>query len=272
MSVPKHKLPQPLYRIEKKIRNHGLTPAQVDWMEYLIPGSNGTMRNLLGGKREPYGIADSNRLGRLEERFAAIAMIELQQQPVHGSFDFEHMSAIHQHLFHNVYAWAGQRRTVNMFKNNHGYAPVASIAELWDRQRASLVQENFLRNVTDQHQFSERLAEHWGMINYAHAFREGNTRSQVMFFEQLAHEAGWELDVTRFSDKHPRSIKAEFVDARFHHQSRGFDHRPLARVLHQLITPAPQPVLVPTTNKVIAQLSPDYGSGPNTGHGTNFDY
>ncbi|WP_417219614.1 hypothetical protein [Arthrobacter sp.] len=53
---------------------------------------------------------------------------------------------------------------------------------------------------------------------HAHAFREGNTRSQTVFFEQLARDAGWSLDVARLSPHHPQSVYDAFVAARFEHQ------------------------------------------------------
>lgn len=39
-----------------------------------------------------------------------------------------------------------------------------------------------------------------------------------MLFAQLAHQAGWDLDVTRLSPHHERSVYDQFVDARFAHQ------------------------------------------------------
>lgn len=66
--------------------------------------------------------------------------------------------------------------------------------------------------------FVHRLAEHWGEINHRHAFREGNTRTQPAAFAQLAHQAGWELDVARLSPRHEHSMYTQFVDARFEHQ------------------------------------------------------
>jgi len=40
----------------------------------------------------------------------------------------------------------------------------------------------------------ERLAFHYEKINYVHPFREGNGRTQRVFWNRVALEAGWELD------------------------------------------------------------------------------
>ncbi|MET0887127.1 MAG: hypothetical protein ABWX92_11820, partial [Mycetocola sp.] len=48
--------------------------------------------------------------------------------------------------------------------------------------------------------------------------------------------AGWDLDIAKLSPDHPESIRDEFIEARFHHQSSGFDHKPLAQVLAKAVT------------------------------------
>ena len=41
----------------------------------------------------------------------------LQQNPIEGNFDFEHLKAIHYFIFKNVYEWAGEKRTINIYKH-----------------------------------------------------------------------------------------------------------------------------------------------------------
>ena len=79
---------------------------------------------------------------------------------------------------------------------------------------------------------------------HAHAFREGNTRSQMLFFQQVAEQAGWSLDVERFSPKHPTSLREEFIAARFYFQegarTTGHGDSSLLRiVLAKAIAPLP---------------------------------
>ena len=57
-------------------------------------------------------------------------------------------------------------------------------------------------------EFAGAVAEPWGEINSAHTFREGNTRSQVIFFTQFAAAHGHLLDFERFA-------KAEWFRAKF---------------------------------------------------------
>lgn len=43
-------------------------------------------------------------------------------------------------------------------------------------------------------QFIERLAHHYDELNYLHPFREGNGRTQRVFWSRIARDAGWQLD------------------------------------------------------------------------------
>ena len=71
-----------------------------------------------------------------------------------------------------------------------------------------------------------------------HSFREGNTRSQCVFFSQLCQQAGYHLDVAAFAIGNP--LRQDFVQARFHCQDTGRSDR-LAAVLDKAVTTAPPP-------------------------------
>lgn len=67
-----------------------------------------------------------------------------------------------------------------------------------------------------------------------HSFREGNTRTQFVFFSQLAEQAGYRIDAAQFAPGSP--LRDEFVQARFHSQDTGRNDQ-LAAVLGKAITP-----------------------------------
>jgi cell filamentation protein len=241
VTVDQRRLSAPVYGIEKAHRQRGMSPEQIAWEDYFIPGT-ATMRNKFGASPDSYGVTDPNLLRTLEEQFSMSHMLELQKQPIEGRFDLDHMKKIHAHLFGSVYEWAGQERTVNLVKAGHVYAPLDKIEPMWAQQHRDLTADGMLRGISDPGEFSDKLAKHWGWTNVAHAFREGNTRSQTVFYRQLADEAGWDLDTTRLDPKHPESIRDEFIAARFHHQDNNFDHGPLAETLRQALTlREPQP-------------------------------
>jgi cell filamentation protein len=59
--------------------------------------------------------------------------------------------------------------------------------------------------------FVPRLVTYWGAIDSIHPFREGNTRTETVFFHSLCRNAGYDLGAERLYDR-----RAEFIAARFH--------------------------------------------------------
>jgi cell filamentation protein len=169
-------------------------------------------------------------------------MLELQTSPVPGTFNLTHMCAIHRHLFQDVYEWAGDVRTAPsadqspMNKAGVAYASVDRIAKIWSTEYSRVSKQGLRRGLGSPSNFSAGLARFWGEVNHAHAFREGNTRTQAVFFEQFCEHAGYSLDVVRFAPQHPESLHDAFVDARYYFQLRG-DATPLAETLAKVISP-----------------------------------
>lgn len=203
------------------------------WDDYFIPGTE-TLRNKLGDDVHPHGEPDPDRLKRAEEALTANRIQELVAHPVEGAFDYEHMKAIHRHIFQDVYDWAGEERVGGaMFKDGHMYYPAASIAADAKKQYDALAREDHLRGLPLD-AFLDRFAEYWGELNVIHSFREGNTRTQFVFFTELARHAGYDLDPEPFRPGQP--LRDEFVKARYHSQQTGSNER-LRAVLAKAVKP-----------------------------------
>lgn len=215
-----------------------------------IPGTN-VIKNLIGrDEQHPFGTENAARLQMEEEQATAMRMLELRRAPQESpqrAFTFGYMRQIHHHLFQDVYAWAGEPRYVPMSKLGVKYAQPNEMNQLLRGQFKALGEQNYLRGIDTHDEFTRRLATFWGEINHGHAFREGNTRSQAVFFTQLAQDAGWQIDIDRLAPNHPQSLYRRFVDARFEHQrlrqTPGVAPKDaslgLAHVLSQIITPVP---------------------------------
>ena len=207
------------------------------WDDYFIPGTS-VLRNKLGGPGQPHGETDPAKLQQIEEAATAVRIGELRANPIAGRFDYDHMKAIHRHVFQDVYEWAGQERVAPadqfMTKDGHSYYPAGpSLTEAAESQYAKLAAKDHLRGLAPD-EFVDELAEAWGELNVVHSFREGNTRTQFVFFSQLAEQAGYQIDTAAFAPGSP--LRDEFVRARFHSQDTGRNNQ-LAAVLKKAITP-----------------------------------
>lgn len=120
---------------------------------------------------------------------------QLIRTPIQGGFDLPHLQAIHRHLTQDMYVWAGQLRTTNTGPGGTGIAhcrPEFIHAEA-DRIFTTLTRQDLLRG-RDEDAFAQGLAWVWGETTVLHPFRDVNTRSQFVFFNQLSEQAGWVID------------------------------------------------------------------------------
>ncbi|OFN37331.1 MULTISPECIES: Fic family protein [unclassified Corynebacterium] len=198
------------------------------WESYFIPGTK-VLKNRLG-------LDDAEELRILEEKFVFLRIAELDSAPVEGAFDYAHFKAIHRRLFQDVYEWAGEERTAPtgqfMIKAGHAYYPAGpEMTKAAEKLFAGLAKDDFLRGL-EIDEFVAKLAELWGELNVVHSFREGNTRTQTVFFDSLATAAGYQLDVERLASD--SRVRAEFIAARFHSQDTG-DNAQLEEVLRGLV-------------------------------------
>ena len=104
-------------------------------------------------------------------------------------------------------------------KDGHRYYPAGPVlTEAAEVQFARLADKGHLRGL-EPADFVAELAEAWGELHVVHSFREGNTRTQFVFFSQLAEQAGYAIDTAVFAPGSP--LRDEFVQARFASQDTG---------------------------------------------------
>jgi len=180
-------------------------------------------------------VEDPVKLAVLEQAASTVRIAELQRNPLQGDFDYTHFKATHRYIFQDIYEWAGEERVAPtdrwMTKGGHAYYPAGPVlTEAAETQFRKLEQKDLLRGLAME-AFVSELAEIWGEINVIHSFREGNTRTQVVFFSDLARKAGFELPLAAFRDK---DLRDAFIEARFHSQDTG-DNTPLAEVLRRVV-------------------------------------
>ena len=122
------------------------------------------------------GISDSSELARVEERISKKRAVELFESGVLDTLEagtFATLAEIHRWLFGEIYAFAGEIRTVNLAKGAFRFAPVLYLREA-------------LRNIERMPQSSfNEIVEKYVEMNIAHPFREGNGRSMRIWLDHV---------------------------------------------------------------------------------------
>ena len=152
---------------------------------YLYAGSS-VLKNKLGLK-------DADALDYAEREI--VAQRAAQGIPG-GQFDLKHLRAIHRHLFQDIYAWAGDIRTVEIAKGGSQFQFCRFIETGMGDVHRRIVEMNYLRGL-DRDRFAAAAGEVIGDINYVHPFREGNGRTQMFYLRRLAAQAGHALQLAR---------------------------------------------------------------------------
>jgi cell filamentation protein len=64
------------------------------------------------------GLSTAAELEAAEREITHAALILLRESPVEPSYDLVHLRAIHRRIFGEIYAWAGEIRTVSIAKGS----------------------------------------------------------------------------------------------------------------------------------------------------------
>jgi cell filamentation protein len=140
-----------------------------------------------------------------EDDYVEYRLVGLELDPGDGEFDLAHLQAIHAHLFQDVYAWAGQLRTINMSKGWDDeastpawFASLESIPATVQDAHDELERLDFLRD-RSAGDFADGLVRPFNLVNLAHPFREGNGRTQRAMWDHLTRQAGHRIEWDAFS-------------------------------------------------------------------------
>ncbi|MBR5219876.1 MAG: Fic family protein [Clostridia bacterium] len=122
------------------------------------------------------GITDEILLAREEERITKEKAIALWDNGLFDSFPvgtYKGLAMIHRALFEDIYAFAGEKRTVNLAKGNFRFAPVLYLD-------AALSGISAMKEDT-----FDQIIEKYVEMNIAHPFREGNGRATRIWLDLI---------------------------------------------------------------------------------------
>lgn len=160
-----------------------------DFVDPYFDDDIGDLRNILGAK-------SSEELKEREAQVVFANELELESANIARTNDLAEILALHKQLFGNIYEWAGRTRTVDIKKNANDAEYFLVVSKITDAAQYvfdELAKENHLKNLAIN-EFINRLAYFYDQLNYVHPFREGNGRTQRIFWTRVAHDAGYEIN------------------------------------------------------------------------------
>lgn len=101
---------------------------------------------------------------------------------------------VHKFIFGDIYDWAGQIRTVDIFKGNTEYTMANKVSDELRTFFNNVKKENNFKGL-DMETFKQRIAEPIVDLYFIHPFREGNTRTSTFVLESIANKAGYTLNL-----------------------------------------------------------------------------
>ena len=138
------------------------------------------------------GIRDEKKLSEIEAQITFAKAVMLEETPIDDDFSFEHFKKIHEFLLCDLYEWAGQVRTVDISKKRTKFLDAASIESIATKC-FSKVKDGYFEDLPSD-EFAKRIAEFYNDVNYIHPFREGNGRTQRIYFAQLIRYYGYDIN------------------------------------------------------------------------------
>ncbi|MGV0741828.1 Fic/DOC family protein [Mycolicibacterium sp. XJ870] len=155
---------------------------------YLIPGTTVLRNN--------FGVHDVATLTRLEFVATAGRILQVHMDPESYGLD---VRRLHQHVFGDVYAWAGEPRIVELRRGEAAFGSCERIPGALETLGVEITSVAVGGASLDGGELAYRLARIYADYNQIHPFREGNGRTGTLLLHVLAARAGQRLCLDRFT-------------------------------------------------------------------------
>jgi cell filamentation protein len=134
------------------------------------------------------GISDAQTLASAEADFTAIRLTQLHLKPLVGAFTTEHLQRVHNHIYQDIFEWAGKLREVDLpDRLTRPGAPPREIENVLNRAFDRLSSENHLKGY-DLDEWTERSGYYLSELAQIQPFLVGNELVLQEFTRELAQE------------------------------------------------------------------------------------
>lgn len=137
-------------------------------------------------------ITNTEEAYRNEHLFVTRRLADLRLEPIQV-YSMSDILAIHNYLFQDVYAWAGQYRKVNISKSGNPFMPIQSFNTA-ETHMIHLI-HSYHQSANSKDEIIMHLIEILDNLNYFHPFREGNGRTQREVIRALALSKGYSAQI-----------------------------------------------------------------------------
>ena len=143
-------------------------------------------------------IRDEHILEQAELELSGLSssLIDYAEPP----YNLQYLQAIHTQLFGDLYEWSGQLRQIDISKGDTRFCTFSRIEIETNKLLNSLQQQNYFQDLESKY-FIPKLADLYCELNVIHPFREGNGRTQRIFFEHLIAYCGYGIDWSKINSK-----------------------------------------------------------------------
>lgn len=193
-------------------RRYEATGAQAEYQ----PGSNDEVLANALGITDPSEMAEAE-LVLLDKLYEAVVMNDMP----HRRLTIADLRTWHRRWLGNVYAWAGQDRTVNISKGNFHFAMAAQVPRLLaEFERDYLVRYTPCAPGLADDALAAAIAETHAEFILIHPFRVGNGRVSRVLADVMAVQAGrmpldystWEADKPRYFAAIQRGLSRDYSE------------------------------------------------------------
>ncbi len=158
---------------------------------------NGVLKNKLG-------ITNEKELSKAEADIGFLKLINVDDVNI-KFFDISIIQKIHHHVFSDIFSWAGEFRTVPLYKEElvlPGLSVPYSRPENIQKDLQNKINE--LNSISWQNlpveEIAFKFAREIALIWRVHPFRDGNTRTILSFAYLYAKEHGFPMDIETFTE------------------------------------------------------------------------